>query len=346
VEVASLDAAESNYLREYPFPVHALGKGFSAWQYNRKFKNWLRINCSRFDHIIVEGIWKYHGYAARQVARGADVSYSVLTHGMLDPWFKRHYPLKHLKKWLFWPWAEYRVLRDARYVLFTCEEEMRLAAKSFWLYKANARVVPFGTTGLPAKFDDLQRASIKKTQPTEFLFLGRLHEKKGCDLLLQAFFEVKRKGREFRLVVAGPGDPEYVDKLKGLTETLGLGSDTVWPGMVAGEQKWRLLCEADAFILPSHQENFGVAVVEALSCGLPVIISDRVNIHAEITRGGGGIVHELSVEAITQSILKWIDLPESEKARYRESARSTFEAKFSVEAMAAGLVATLSARDG
>ena len=62
-------------------------------------------------------------------------AYFVFTHGMLDPWFKRTYPLKHLKKWLYWPWAEYRVLRDAQAVLFTCEEERILARQSFWLYK-------------------------------------------------------------------------------------------------------------------------------------------------------------------------------------------------------------------
>src|SRR5262249_24621381 len=66
------------------------------------------------------------------------------THGMLDPWFKRRYPLKHLKKWLYWPWAEYRVLRDARAVLFTCEDERRLASRSFWLYRAHERVVGYG----------------------------------------------------------------------------------------------------------------------------------------------------------------------------------------------------------
>jgi hypothetical protein len=76
--------------------------------------------------------------------RGIGQHYFVFPHGMLDPWFKRTYPFKHLKKWLYWPWAEYRVLRDAQAVLFTCEEEKRLARESFWLYRCNERVVTLG----------------------------------------------------------------------------------------------------------------------------------------------------------------------------------------------------------
>ncbi|MEB0151131.1 glycosyltransferase, partial [Pseudomonas sp. CCC2.2] len=73
------------------------------------------------------------------------IPYFIFTHGMLDPWFKKNYPLKHLKKWLYWTWGEYRVLRDAKAVLFTCEEEKILARQSFWLYKANEVVTAFGT---------------------------------------------------------------------------------------------------------------------------------------------------------------------------------------------------------
>jgi glycosyltransferase involved in cell wall biosynthesis len=124
------------------------------------------------------------------------VPYFVFTHGMLDPWFKRHYPLKHLKKWLYWPWGEYRVLRDARALMFTCEEERRLARESFWLYKANECVTNYGTAR-PEGDSEKQREAFLSEFPElrgkrVLLFLGRIHEKKGCDILIQSFGDLAR----------------------------------------------------------------------------------------------------------------------------------------------------------
>ena len=85
--------------------------------------SWLRENATRYDAVIVNGIWQYHSYATWLALHRSETPYFVFTHGMLDPWFKRRHPLKHLKKWLYWPWADYRVLRDAQAVIFTCEEE-------------------------------------------------------------------------------------------------------------------------------------------------------------------------------------------------------------------------------
>ena len=103
---------------------------------------------------------------------------------MLDPWFKRQYPLKHVKKWLYWPSAEYRVLRDASAVLFTSEEERRLARRSFWLYRCNEMVINYGTAAPPAddgaSADRFRRAFPSVGDKRIILFLGRIHEKKGA----------------------------------------------------------------------------------------------------------------------------------------------------------------------
>jgi len=90
----------------------------------------------------LNGVWQFHSFAAWRTLRRSDTPYVLYTHGMLDPWFKKQYPFKHLKKWMYWPWAEYRVLRDAQAVLFTSEEERMLARSSFWLYRCNEVVVP------------------------------------------------------------------------------------------------------------------------------------------------------------------------------------------------------------
>ena len=93
-----------------------------------------------------------------------EIPYFVYTHGMLDPWFKRTYPLKHLKKCFYWPWGEYRVLRDAKAVLFTCEEEKLLARQSFGLYQAHEVVVSYGTNG-PTGDAEAQRAAFLAQYP-------------------------------------------------------------------------------------------------------------------------------------------------------------------------------------
>ena len=105
----------------------------------------MNLDRAQFDAVIVHGLWQYSSFGVWRALAGTDTPYFVFPHGMLDPWFKRTYPAKHFKKLLYWPWAEYRVLRDAAAVLFTSEEERRLARESFALYRAREVVVNYGT---------------------------------------------------------------------------------------------------------------------------------------------------------------------------------------------------------
>ena len=143
-EIASLDSPEEPFLRDLGVLVHPLGSAGGKYGYSRRWVPWLRGNASNYDVVIVNGLWTYNSFGTWRALRGGHTPYMVFTHGMLDPWFKRQYPLKHLKKWLYWPWAEYRVLRDASAVLFTCEEERRLARESFCLYRCNEAIAGLG----------------------------------------------------------------------------------------------------------------------------------------------------------------------------------------------------------
>jgi hypothetical protein len=141
VELVTLDDPTQGFVREFPLPVHALGPSRGVYRYNSKLVPWLKMHAAGFDAVIVNGLWQYHSLGVWRALRNTGVPYFVFTHGMLDPWFKHAYPLKHFKKWLYWPWSDYRVLRDARAVLFTSEEECLAARQSFWLYRAKERVV-------------------------------------------------------------------------------------------------------------------------------------------------------------------------------------------------------------
>jgi glycosyltransferase involved in cell wall biosynthesis len=203
--------------------------------------------------------------------RHSKTPFFVMVHGMLDPWFKRAYPLKHLKKWLYWPWGVYPVLRDARAVLYTCEEERLLARKSFWLYCAREKVVKFGTA-CPPPDDDRVRGKLVEKYPELrerriILFLSRLHPKKGCDLLIKAFARVQSLDPRLHLVFAGPGEVEFIASLRALAITLGIANRITWTGMLVPPMKWAAFYSSEVFALPSHQENFGIAIAEALACG-------------------------------------------------------------------------------
>ena len=197
VEVASLDPPDAPYLAQAPLPVHPLGPTTLGYAYSPRFVPWLRANAGRYDAVIVNGIWQYHSFGTWRALHNSSTPYVLFTHGMLDPWFKKQYPLKHIKKWMYWPWAEYRVLRDARAVLFTCEEERRLARTSFWLYRCNEVVVNYGTAK-PKGDPDSERREFFDHYPEArgkrlALFMGRIHPKKGCDLVIEAFAKVLRQ---------------------------------------------------------------------------------------------------------------------------------------------------------
>jgi glycosyltransferase involved in cell wall biosynthesis len=346
VEVASLDEPGQPFLNNFPLTVHPLGPSKGRYRYNSALVPWLKAHVGRYDAVIVNGIWQYHSFGVWRALRNTGKPYYVFTHGMLDPWFRRYYPLKHAKKWLYWPWSDYWVLRDARAVLFTSEEERLAARKSFWLYRANERVITYGTAA-PPKDNQPALEAFYKTFPTLrgkrfLLFLGRIHEKKGCDLLIRAFAEHARVDAELHLVMAGPDQTGWAATLKETVAQLGMSERVTWTGMARGELKWGAFQASEAFILPSHQENFGIAVVEALACGKPVLISDKVNIWREIEQDGAGLVAADTQAGVHDLIGKWRALGPDARTKMGRCATRAFHQRFTVDAMAENLLSVLS----
>ncbi len=343
VEIACCDAPDAPWLATSGLAtVHALGPAHLGYAYTPRLIPWLRENAPRFDAVIVNGIWQYHGLAVRQALAVTKVPYFVFTHGMLDPWFKHTYPLKHLKKWLYWPWAEYRVLRDARAVIFTCEEERLLARQSFWLYRANEAVTSYGTSSPPGNDDELAQRFLA-TQPQLqgkriVLFLSRIHEKKGCDLLIDAFAQIAAQDPRLHLLMAGPDQAGWAAGLKAQAEKLGIADCISWPGMLQGDDKWGAFYAAEVFCLPSHQENFGIVVAEALACGKPVLISNKVNIWREIESEAAGFVDTDTVAGTVRNLQRWLALDGEGYASMRERARKCFGSRFHIQRAAEKLV--------
>jgi glycosyltransferase involved in cell wall biosynthesis len=350
VEVASLDSPDAAYTRQFPLPVYALGPATLGYAFSPRLIPWLRSNRNRYDAIIVNGIWQFHSFAAWRALRNASTPYVLFTHGMLDPWFKKQYPLKHVKKWMYWPWAEYRVLRDAQAVLFTCEEERVLARQSFWLYRCNEIVVNYGTalsTGDPQiEVDEFFGRYPALRGKTLALFMGRVHPKKGCDLLIEAFAKVLATHSEWHLVIAGPDQVGWQKKLQQRSEQLGLASRITWTGMTSGSMKWGALRAAEVFVLPSHQENFGIVVAEALASGTPTLISHKVNIWREVQADGAGLVAEDTLPGACELFRSYLDLPDDKKLAMRKLARQCFEQRFEITKAANSLHQVLASVTG
>lgn len=336
VEVVCLDSPDRTWLREFPVEVHALGPGLGSYGYTSRFVPWLKKHRDRYDAVIVQGVWQYNSFGVWRGLRGTAIPYFVFLHGMLDPWFQRTYPMKHWKKVLYWELAERRVLRNASAVLFTSAEEQLLAGESFSLNGCNQKVVGYGTAA-PSVDLETAKAEFLNAFPQLkhkrfLLFLGRLHEKKGCEILIQALASIGRAATtEFQLVMAGPTqDQDYFNRLQQLVAQSGLDGRVIFPGMLNGAMKWGAFAAADAFVLPSHQENFGIAVVESLAAGLPVLISNRVNIWREIEQDGAGYVESDDFSGTVRLLDRWIAAPESVRAGMRANARRCFERRFEI----------------
>jgi len=325
--------------------VYFLGPSWRKYAFNIRLEPWLREHGRKYDVIIVHGMWQYHGYCVGRVARSLGLRYVIFLHGMLDPWFARAYPRKHLKKWLYWPWAEYRTLRDARLVLFTTAEEQRLARESFWLYKVRERLVGYGIKAreIPpggARQDFLARfPHLRDTR--NLVYLSRIHPKKGCDLLITAFAKVAHEDPSLHLVLAGPADAQWLPVLQELVHRHGLGSRVTFTGMLTGSLKWGAYDAAEAFVLPSHQENFGIVVAEALASGLPVLITYNVNIWKEIADAKAGIVHADTQEGADRLLADWLAMSEAERLAMRRQALVCFEQHFEVSRVTDYLITAL-----
>lgn len=336
VEIVTLDLPDDPWTRDLPVPLHALGESRRGYGYSRQFVPWLRARAQDYDVVIVQGIWQYSSFGVWRALSGSKTPYVVFPHGMLDPWFKRTYPLKHVKKLLYWTLAESRVLRDAAAVLFTSEEERRLARESFPFYRCREMVVNYGTAApemdlAVAREEFLERWPEARDKRV-LLFLSRLHEKKGCDLLLEAFAKVRRE--DLHLVIAGPpADESYRARLEQLVARLFPTGDApvTFTGMLRDAAKWGAFAAADAFVLPSHQENFGLAVAEALACGTPVLISNRVNIWREIVGDGAGLAEDDTLEGTERLLARWLGLSEEEKGAMRIATRRCFALRFELE---------------
>jgi glycosyltransferase involved in cell wall biosynthesis len=238
---------------------------------------------------------------------------------------------------LYWR-VQYDALRRARAVFFTTEQEKRLAGESFRPNRWNGVVVPYGITDPQISEQETGRwveafyAKFPLLRGRRYLlFMSRIHEKKGCDLLIEAFAKYAERYPDLDLVIAGPDQVGMRAKLEKRAERLKIAQRIHWPGMISGSLKWGALHACEAMVLPSHQENFGIVVVESLAMGRPVLISNQVNIWSEIEASRVGMVDDDTPEGVERLLGRWTAMSTTERAGMAAGARAAFHKNYAMD---------------
>lgn len=356
-EVVSIDGENSDWSVDDNFPIHLLGPGSGPWGFSRNLLPWLKTHLPDYDVVLVHGLWQYYGYAVRKAvtwlaANGKKTPrFYIMPHGMLDPYFQKapDRKLKALRNLVFWNLVERRTVNSADGILFTCQEELELARTTFSGYISKKELnVGYGILP-PQEVTDQdidafrQQHGISRGQKY-LLFLSRIHPKKGLFNLVKAYAAFSEKKASLpKLVVAGPGlDETYGRGILDYVESQDiLKNKVIFTGMIGGKDKWAAFHGAKAFVLPSHQENFGIAVAEALACKCPVLISNKVNIWREISDGEAGLVEDDTLEGTYALLDRFSRLTDSGITDMKKKAFNVYQHYFTVKQAADNLLGAL-----
>jgi glycosyltransferase involved in cell wall biosynthesis len=293
---------------------------------------WLFANARQYDMIHVHGLFRFAPVAAAHVALARGVPYVLTLHNTLGNWGMRY--RRPLLKKLSIGLLEGRVIDGAQRVHLCSFEELTQVERVRSL-GARACVFPLGID-LPAEAEDQPNTAAtteidKLAGRTVVLFMSRIHEIKGVDLLLAAFAAIRRTRADIELAIAGTGDERLVARLQGMARQLGIENCTHWLGFVQGEAKRRLLSLASVFVLPSHSENFGYAVVEAMLAGLLVVTTVNVPSGRFVAEADAGVVYDGTPGQLEKGILQILDMPADQRRARAGRATSTVRERLSLQ---------------
>jgi len=275
----------------------------SRYMFSRNIARALIRNVRKFDIVHIHSLYVFTTLMATHCCRKFNIPYLIRPHGTLDPFLRRK---SRYRKVVYNLLFEKRNLDYAAAIHYTSKEEMELARPL--RINAPGVVVPLGID--LSEFAKLPPYGIFRSKyqlgvnKKIILFLGRINFKKGLDILVKAVGQIARYRQDVILVIVGPDNEGYSEKVKQWLKNEGVLGRTVFTGILKGRDKLSAFRDSDLFVLPSYSENFGIAVVEAMACGLPVVISNKVNTWREIAGAGAGLVVDCDKDQLVEAILE------------------------------------------
>lgn len=279
------------------------------------------------DIVHLHGMWLPVYHRMSKWARRKHIPIVWSPHGMLTPWAMHNHWWKKLP---YWHLVQKRDMRYADVLHVTAESEAedlrRLGLEN------RIAIAPLGVDLNPLNEKD--KSSASGARQRTILFISRIQKKKGLPMLLEAWSRLQKThgvAEGWRIVIAGPNEEGHLQELMHLAKRLSL-SNVEFRGAVLGQEKERLYCESDIFILPTHSENFGSVVIEALACGTPVICTKGAPWQELETFDCGRWV-DISVDAITQALAEMMSLSDEVRAEMGERGRRLVEEKYTWSAV-------------
>lgn len=272
--------------------------GATGWQFSWKMTRALKSELKKFDLAHIHAVWNYPTAVATYHCMKYGIPYIIAPRGTLYPETIRKY---YWKKLPYYYLIAKRFMESAAAIHYTTHDELEKCHTSLGL-KNQAMVIPNGID--VSEYSNVPRRSVLEERypalkgKKVILFFGRINWKKGLDILAKAFEKLARERKDFHLLIAGPDEGGYEKKVRGWFEEEGVSGQVTFAGMLEGERKQEALAGSDLFVLPSYSENFGMSVIEAMACGLPVVISNKVGICREVEKHKAGVVVECEPESL------------------------------------------------
>lgn len=326
VSVVSTDFGLTEQPRVNDVTITAFPCRLSSWRYSQELAKALPSLIKSSDIVHIHTIWEHPTWVTAKICKRLGKPYILRPCGMLDRWSLTQ---SAWKKKVYLHLLAASVIRNAAALHFTSEEEL---TNSLNMGRVNRGfVVP---NGLPASaIENLPdpRAFCQRfpelTEKRLVLFLSRLHYKKQPDVVIKAFHRVCGMDDRLTLVLAGPAEPAYMAELKKSASDLHLTDRIIFTGMLQGVAVREAYRAAEIFVLPSLQENFGIAVAEAMAAGCPVVVSEQVNLETDIQKAKAGIVCTSDIES-TAAAMKTLLADESLRVQMGANGRTLVQEKF------------------
>lgn len=281
------------------------------------------LDSVRPDIVHVNCCWTPDCAMIQRLAQKRGYKVVLTPHGMLEPWIiKRHYWTRKVPAlWLY----QKAAMQRADCVQATAESERDNLLKLG--YNSNIKVVRLGIDA-----DGIEmKKSWKKTR--QILFLSRVHVKKGINFLVEAADVLRNELQGYKILVAGEGNADYVEAMKRMICDRGLQDIVQLVGGVYGDEKWRLFQTSDFFVLPTHSENFGLAIAESLASGTPVITTVGTPWN-DLNSSNSGAWIEIGTQPLVETLRRFLSLSDEDLETMGKNGRKLIETKYSAKVMA------------